>query len=249
MNQSEINKDAWNHRAYEYWNMRNDSPKAYADKLRKDTDQNLRQKYRKYFQNITGKKILNPLGSNGRQAARLALLGAELTIIDISEDNSKWAKDLFRELDIHLEYHVNDFSSFENPDYNSNFDITFCEGGILHYFSDLDRFFQKINSYLKLGGELILNDFHPYRKIHNPDYGTKGDYFFDELITAPLAYEYAFEESDQKDFPKCLLRLFTISEIITAIAKNNFQILEMQELPLNKENKIPGEFIIRARKV
>lgn len=39
-------------------------------------------------------KIANPCGSNGRIAVPLALLGADVTIFDISEENKRYALEL-----------------------------------------------------------------------------------------------------------------------------------------------------------
>ena len=39
------------------------------------------------------------------------------------------------------------------------------EGGILHYFEDIATVFHKTHRMLKCGGRLILDDFHPYRKL------------------------------------------------------------------------------------
>lgn len=45
---------------------------------------------------VKGRRVLHPLGSNGRKGIPLAILGAEVTIIDISEENKRFALDVAR---------------------------------------------------------------------------------------------------------------------------------------------------------
>lgn len=52
------------------------------------------KKHSKYFQNVKDLKIANPCGSNGRRAVALALLGADVTVFDISEENKRYALEL-----------------------------------------------------------------------------------------------------------------------------------------------------------
>lgn len=45
------------------------------------------------------------------------------------------------------------------------FDVVFMEGGILHYFHDIDAFMDMMYILLKPGGNMICSDFHPFTKI------------------------------------------------------------------------------------
>lgn len=69
--QSEQNKKAWEYRAYEFWNMRNGSPKDHAKQIVENPIASLK-KHKQYFENIAGKKIANLCGSNGRKAVPIA---------------------------------------------------------------------------------------------------------------------------------------------------------------------------------
>ena len=40
---------------------------------------------------VKDRRVLHPLGSNGRKGIPLAILGAEVTIIDFSEENKRYA--------------------------------------------------------------------------------------------------------------------------------------------------------------
>ena len=43
--------------------------------------------------------------------------------------------------------------------------MVFMEGGVLHYFHDIDAFMQVMYALLKPGGTMICSDFHPFTKI------------------------------------------------------------------------------------
>lgn len=247
--QSNANKKAWNYRAYEWWNRYNGTPREYATNLLRNPDRNINERYTDLFTDVEGKRILNALGSNGRKAVPLALLGAEVTIVDISEENRRYALELAECVGVELRYYVADFMTYDNDELIGYFDIAFSEGGILHYFNDIDGFFAKISGYLKPGGTLIFNDFHPFRKILSPEIGTDGDYFETELHEGRVAYQDRFAEAEQQSFPQCLLRYYTMGEIVTAVGRSGLYIREMRELGRMKMEKIPGEFTIVATKV
>jgi 2-polyprenyl-3-methyl-5-hydroxy-6-metoxy-1,4-benzoquinol methylase len=247
--QSAANKVAWSHRAYEFWTIDKGTPQEFANRLLQNPNANLNVRYVDLLLNLTGKRILNALGSNGRIAVPLALLGAEVHIVDISEENQRYAVELARCAGVELTYQVADFSTYRNDQYLGYFDIAFSEGGILHYFNDLDAFFSRLASYVRKGGQLILNDFHPYRKILDQQIGTDGNYFDSNFHEGSVAYESKFNEADRSSFPKCLLRFYRLGEIITSVGRNGFWIKEMRELPKTGMEKIPGEFTIVAEKL
>jgi 2-polyprenyl-3-methyl-5-hydroxy-6-metoxy-1,4-benzoquinol methylase len=247
-NQSSTNREAWNHRAYEFWVRSKGTPIEFAKQLLQNPEGNINQRYSDLLVNLPGKRILNALGSNGRIAVPMALLGAEVHIVDISEENQRYALELAANAKVRLNYDIADFSTYQNERYIGYFDMAFSEGGILHYFNDLDGFFIRLASFVKKGGQLILNDFHPYRKLLDPQTGTDGNYFDNDLHEGPVAYESQFEEADRGSFPKCLLRYYRIGEIITSIGRNGFWIKEMRELNKIGMEKVPGEFTIVAEK-
>ena len=139
--------------------------------------------------------------------------------------------------------------------YDNCFDIAYAEGGILHYFHDINRFFYVLYGILKSGGELILSDFHPFRKVlrTGPTASTKGDItqgdYFETLVHEDdVAYKGFFTEKEQKDFPSCSLRFYTLSEVINAVIGAGFTLKEFNEHPHWEDKKLPGEFTIVAEK-
>ncbi len=251
--QAEINKTAWEYRAYEHWNNQA-NPSEKATYLKADPKARLRY-HQKYFENINDLKIANPCGSNGRIAVPLALLGAKVTIFDISEENKRYALALAKEAGVVIQYIVGDFCEVDSMRFGNTFDIVYAEGGILHYFSDLDCFISALYSITKQNGRLILSDFHPFRKINTSGSKmmsvfkmTDGDYFDSQLHTGDVAYQSFFNSKEQESFPKCSVRYYTISEILNSIIRAGFIINEFNEHPNFDDEKLPGEFTVIADK-
>lgn len=97
------------------------------------------KKYVNYFDAYEGVKIANICGSCGKKAIPLALLGAEVTIFDISESNKKYALEVAEAADVRISYEVCDVLEIDKEKYEDYFDVVFMEGGVLHYFHDIDE--------------------------------------------------------------------------------------------------------------
>lgn len=250
---SRQNKRAWEYRAYEFWNMRDGNPSEKAAKIKQNPKACLKH-HQKYFDNIEGLKIVNPCGSNGRKAVPLALLGAEVTIFDVSQENKQYATALAHCAGVSIAYEVCDFYDVDLSKYASCFDIAYLEGGILHYFHHIDRLCAILHSMIKPNGKLILSDFHPFRKTISAGQAgenaklTGGNYFDNGIYMGSVAYKNYFPEADQPDFPDCSLKFYTLSEIINALIHAGFDIREFNEHPHWNDDKIPGEFTIYAVK-
>ncbi|QUI24206.1 class I SAM-dependent methyltransferase [Vallitalea pronyensis] len=255
--QSKINKKAWSYRATEFWSNKLGKPSQAAKDMIERPHYYLRR-HIQFFDEIRGKKIINPLGSCGQKAVPLAILGADVTVVDISEENKKYATDIAVAANVNLTYIVSDFLEFNIDNIHNPFDIAYLEGGVLHYFSDLHKFANKLYSLLKLDGKLILNDFHPFRKLlqerdifkdANDNLELTGNYFESELIVGEVSYEKYLSHNTQDEFPKCLLRYWTMGEIITAFASAGFVIKQLVEGPrFDSYKNLPGDFTLIALK-
>jgi SAM-dependent methyltransferase len=247
--QSILNKKAWEYRAYEFWNNRDGSPMDKANKILKNPKACLKH-HQEYFNNIEGKNIANICGSNGRKAIPLSLMGANVTVFDISEENKKYALELARCANTSIDYIVCDIYDIDLKKYEDSFDILYLEGGILHYFNDINKLMPILYSLLKDSGKMVLNDFHPLRKCIDEGNSrqTQGNYFDDELHNGDLAYKQFFSKEQQKDFPDCSFRFYTLSEIINSVITVGFQLKKFDEHPNWNNENIPGEFTIIAVK-
>ncbi|MFV0402031.1 MAG: class I SAM-dependent methyltransferase [Oscillospiraceae bacterium] len=251
--QSERNKAAWEFHAYDFW-MQQGKPEALAAKIMEAPEQRLRH-HGRHFREIQGVRIANICGSNGRIAVPLALLGSEVTVFDISEENRRYALELAAAAGVRIDYILGDFQEvgegFENA-----FDIAYAEGGVLHYFAALDQFTAAAFRILKPGGRLLLSDFHPFRKINREGSAmmsvrqTEGDYFDSRIHRGDVAYKNLLENPnvEKEQFPDCELRFYTMAEIVNAVISAGFVLRELEEHPNFENRKLPGEFTILADK-
>jgi 2-polyprenyl-3-methyl-5-hydroxy-6-metoxy-1,4-benzoquinol methylase len=244
------NKEAWEYRAYEFAVKNNGMPSECAIHILKNPIALLKT-HAKYFNKIGNLRIANLCGSSGRRAVALAALGADVTVFDISSENKRYAEELAAAANVKLDYVVSDVLVIDSQVYTEYFDKLYLEGGILHYFHDIDKLMKKLSSLLKPDGEIILNDFHPFRKVMPINYfkSTVDDYFDKEIHKGDLAYKDLLDEIDGEVFPDCSLRYYNLSEIINSMIKAGFMIVEFNEEPSWTDKKLPGEITIHARKI
>jgi len=247
------NKAAWEHRAYEWRVSHQGTPQAVAAKLRADPEKSLRY-HASYFRDVAGKRVASVCGSDGRRAVALSLLQAEATVFDISEPQKKYALELAAAAGVRIGYELGDFCETDMEKYGAYFDFVYAEGGILHYFHDLDKFFTALYQLLQLGGTLILCDFHPFTKIASANFGaakaesSEVDYFDSGAYNGDVAYKRFFSEGEQASFPNVSVRRYTLGEIMNAAVQAGLTIREFTEHPGWVNPKWPGEFTLIAAK-
>ena len=157
-------KRAWEYDAYNFWVEHNGTPEVRAKEDAENPEKML-QKYAAYFDRYEGIKIANICGSCGKKAIPLALLGADVTVFDISEENRRYAMETAQAANVSIHYAVGDVMDIDLGQYGGTFDVVFMEGGILAYFHDINAFMHIMCSLLKPGGKMICSDFHPFIKI------------------------------------------------------------------------------------
>lgn len=246
---SSQHKKAWEYNAYEFWLKQSGTP---ADRAKRDLENpiGMLKKYSGYFDTYNGIKIANICGSCGKKAVPLAILGAEVTVFDISEENKKYALEVAAAAKVNLNFEVCDILEIDIEKYGNYFDVVFMEGGVLHYFHDIDEFMCMMYSLLRDDGQMICSDFHPFTKISdilNFKQPTMS-YFSTETFEGEMAHSRFFEESVREQMPKCSYRKYTISEIINSIITNGFTLKRFDEHPAWTNENIPGEFTAVARK-
>lgn len=243
------NKKAWEYSVYQFWVNHSGLP---IERAKKDMENPLGmlKRYADYFDSYEEVRIANICGSCGKKAVPLAVLKAEVTVFDISEENKKYALEVAEAANVHIDYEVCDVLEIDEKRYKNYFDIVFMEGGILHYFHDIDEFMAVMNMLLKPNGKMICSDFHPFTKISDllgleqPSMS----YFATDVFEGEMAHARFFEESVRKQMPKCLYRKYTISEIINAVISNGLTLERFDEHPAWTNENIPGEFTLVATK-
>ena len=236
-------KKAWEFDAYDFWVRTGGTPQERAAKDKVNPRKMLKQ-FANYFDHFEGVKVANICGSCGKKAIPLALLGAKVTVFDISEANKKYAVETAEAAGVKIDYEVCDIMEINMDEYAGSFDVVFMEGGILHYFHDINAFMSVMNGLLKSGGKMICSDFHPFTKISDI-LGLQQptmSYFSTEVFEGEMAHARFFNEEERKKVPKCKYRKYTISEIINASIRAGFTLERFDEQPSWNNPNLPGEF-------
>lgn len=252
------NEELWNKETYEAWVNRFGSPVEEAEKIKKDCTKPLSVLYSK-LGNVKGKKIMNLMGSNGTKAVALALLGAEVSVVDFSQGNRQYALELAEAAGVKINYILSDVLKIPESELTGDYDIVFAEMGILHYFTDLLPFMSIIFKLLKPQGLFIIRDFHPVSTKLITSRGSTakvrkhkvtGDYFDTSLEEKEISYSKYLTEHQEP--LRVLLRKWNLGEIVTAVAEAGLTIKSLEEEPnLSSEvfdKGIPKTFTLCARK-
>lgn len=243
------NKSAWEFGTYEFWVREAGTPSQRAVKILEDPIGALKR-YSAYFDTYEGVRVANICGSCGKKALPLAVLGAEVTVFDISEDNQRYAMELAEAARVHLDYEVCDVLKIDMRQYGGSFDVVFMEGGVLHYFHDLDEFMGIMHRLLKPGGKMICSDFHPFTKIADIlEFGQPAmGYFSSDVFEGEMPHARFLEQGHRDSAPKCLYRKYTISQIINSVIQSGFVLQRFDEHPAWTNRELPGEFTVLAVK-
>ena len=74
------------------------------------------------------------------------------------------------------------------------------------------------------------------------------DYFSTDVFEGEMAHARFYDKDIREQFPKCLYRRYTISEIINAIIDSGFTLKRFDEHPAWEDKTLPGEFTAIAIK-
>jgi SAM-dependent methyltransferase len=260
----EKNREGWNQQTYEAWTKGKGTPEEFAKQLAQDPWKKLRP-YRNYLGELEGKRIANLLGSNGRFAVSLALLGADVTVVDISSENARYGHELARAANVNVQFIVSDVMNIPKENQPMDMDMVIMELGILHWMLDLTSFFQMVSHMLKDGGRLILRDYHPIKRgllrWDGNQMVASANYFDTSIHEGDVPYAIHLNQEERAKLSKVYTRGWTMGDIVTAIAASGLVIKVLDEekgsiqrwvfpaeAPDNIEDRIPGIFTIVADK-
>jgi 2-polyprenyl-3-methyl-5-hydroxy-6-metoxy-1,4-benzoquinol methylase len=239
MSATDRNRDAWNAERYDSWVKAYGTPEAQARTLVADPRHTPRRLL-PHLGDVRGKRICNVQGSHGRVAVSLALLGADVTVVDFAEENRRYAMALAAAAGVTIAYRVGDV--MDAGALGRVFDAVVMELGILHYHQDLDRFFAVMAALAKPGATLVLSEFHPVRR--KLFWVEPRDYFNAALVEGDVPNP----TGEARSLGKCTLRFWTLGEIVTAAIGAGFTVSRLEEHPDWDDAKIPGTFTLVANR-
>jgi SAM-dependent methyltransferase len=183
---------------------------------------------------VTGKSLAHLLCHIGTDTLSWALLGAQVTGIDISPESLGYARLLANKMDIPAQFIEADIMDVIDV-VEQKFDIVYSSTGVLCWLPDIRRYAQTVRHLLKEDGFFYLFDGHPFRAVlydiegnTSPD-TIQGDYFRKE------AFQY--EEMGDYTDPELLVPVksyewhWTMGDIITALCEAGLRIVFLHEFP------------------
>lgn len=220
--------------------------------------------------NISGKKVLHLQCHIGTDTLSLALMGAEVTGVDFSEESIRIARILSEDTGIKANFiHSNIYELKDKLD--EDFDIVYTSEGVLCWLKDLNEWGKIINHFLKPGGFFYIEEGHPFLQTFNNE--KEGIEITNDYFTSgePVKWDAECQDySDENYIVKNPTHEWTwkISDIINSLADAGLSIEFLHEynrmfykampsmvkhrdgywyMP-GYENKIPLVFTIKARK-
>jgi SAM-dependent methyltransferase len=207
---------------------------------------------------LEGKTLAHLQCNSGGDSLSLALRGATVTGVDISDEAVSSARGLSKEAGIPVSFERADVYDWleEAAREGRRFDAVFSSYGVVCWLPDLDAWAQGIAAILKGGGRFVLVDFHPAadmfdeRWAHARDYPSGGEL----LVLEEGVGDYVAESEGgltpagfvegTRDFENphgCHLFRWGLGEVITALAGAGLRIVTLKEYPYaNGERQFSG---------
>lgn len=183
---------------------------------------------------VAGKSLVHLLCHIGTDTLSWALLGGQVTGIDISSVSLKYARELAKKMGIDASFVEADILDIIGK-VNQKFDIVFSSTGVLCWLPDINLYARTVRHLLKEDGFFYIFDGHPFRNVLineqgevHPDrihgdyfrkkvwrYEQMGDYTDPELLVPTASYEWDW----------------TLGEVVTAFCDVGMRIVFLHEFP------------------
>jgi SAM-dependent methyltransferase len=207
---------------------------------------------------LSGRTLAHLQSNSGGDSLSLALLGAVVTGVDISDEAISAARDLSSETGIPAVFVRADVYDWLEKAVleGRTFDVVFSSYGVVCWLPDLDAWARGIAAILEPGGRFVLVEFHPVAEI------------FDERWNRAYAYpsggeprllqegvgDYVGESGggltpggyvegvrDFRNPQRCHLFRWGLGEVVTALARGGLRIVALEEYPYsNGERHFEG---------
>jgi SAM-dependent methyltransferase len=204
---------------------------------------------------MSGKALVHLQCNCGGDSLSLALLGATVTGVDISDEAILCAQSLSSEAGIPAEFVRADVYDWleEATRTGRRFDIVFSSYGVICWLPDLDAWARGIAAVLRSGGRFVLVDFHPvaemfdeqWNRVHAYPSGGEprlieegiGDYVGEsEGGLTPAGFVEGVRDFDNPQ--RCHLFRWGLGEVVTALAGAGLRISALEEYPYSNGERL-----------
>ena len=183
------------------------------------------------FGDVSGKDVLCLAGGGGQQSAAFTLLGANVTVFDLSEKQLK--RDI--EASRHYKAEINvvqgdmrDLSCFEK----AIFDIVF-HAYSLNFVPDATEVFRQVARVLREGGLYRFNCANPFvMGIRQNDWNGNGYLLKEPYSEKKITYDdedWVYDRNSRETIPKPIEYRHTLSSLINGLVNSGFIILNVSD--------------------
>ena len=195
---------------------------------------------------LSGRTLAHLHCNSGGDSLSLALLGAAVTGVDISDEAISTARDLSSQTGIPADFVRADvYDWFEKAAREKlSFDVVFSSYGVVCWLPDLDVWARGIAATLEPGGRFVLVEFHPVAEMF--DEGWNRAYAYPSGGKPRLLQEgvgdYVGESGggltpagfvegvrDFRNPQRCHLFRWGLGEVVTALARGGLRIVALEE--------------------
>jgi SAM-dependent methyltransferase len=213
---------------------------------------------------LGGKSLVHLQCNSGGDSLSLAMCGAVVTGVDISDAAISSARSLSKEAGIPAGFERADVYDWleEATRVGRRFDTVFSSYGVVCWLPDLDAWARSIAAVLKGGGRFVLVDFHPAADMfdehwtHARNYpsggerlpleGGVGDYVADsEGGLTPAGFVEGTRDFENPH--RCYVFRWGLGEVVTVIAAAGLRIVALKEYlyangerPFSDMHELPG---------
>ena len=198
-----------------------------------------------------GKRVLVLAGAGGQQSACLALLGAKVTVLDLSDEQLERDREAARALGLQLDLHQGDMRDLSRFDENS-FDMVYHPHSI-NFVPDVNEVFAEVARVLASGGQYRVDWHNPYTQLVDDEsyrvglgYGLLHPYRDGEvdLKTVFGSDQWPVELADgsivSMDHPRSWVHI--LGTFVGGLARNGFVILGIGEETSTDDEAEPGSW-------
>lgn len=204
-------------------------------------------------------RALHLMCATGEESLSLAVLGAQVTAVDISPRQVELACEKAESARLSVEYVCADAGALPVPVANGAFDLVYTGGGVLVWVPDIRWWAAVIAGALRPGGRFVLWDYHPVAMRWET---VDGQLCLDESYFAgpgPIQTHgwTHFAAGREAQLPKAEFT-WTLGEIVTALADACLYVTRLSEYPTDADWKfgealgfaeaLPGLLLLVARR-
>ncbi len=170
------------------------------------------------------------LGSGDNLAVfALAGMGARVTSVDISQVQLDIAAERAGELGLDVSFVRADVTNLSSIG-DGRFDLVYTGGHVAVWISDLSKYYSEASRILKPGGLLIVNEYHPFRRIWGPS-SERLEIAYPYLDRGPYRYDRSedVEGAEAGSLPSYEFH-WTVGEFVMALLSAGVEILACHEI-------------------